>query len=385
MNYPFPANFEPSAIPSPSYVIDTYLLEQNCRLIDRVQQRTGAKVLLALKGFAAFSTFPIVSRYLRGTTASGLIEALLGYETFGGELHVYSPAFQLDEIQHLTRIADTLTFNSTQQWQKFRSIVEKAPRPIHCGLRINPEYSEIATEIYNPCAANSRLGITCEALKAADLSGITGLHFHTLCEQNADTLQRTLQVVEQKFGPWLEQMNWVNFGGGHHITREDYDIDLLCQIISDFKQKFSVDVYLEPGEAVALNTGYLVTTVLDIVHNDMDIAILDTSATAHMPDVLEMPYRPTLIGATEPHVAPHTYRLGGLTCLAGDVIGDYAFPEPLKIGDKLIFTDMSHYTMVKNTTFNGVPLPAIVLFDSESGNLQTVRTFHYSDYRNRLS
>jgi len=361
------------------------LLERNCQRLDEVQKRSGARILLALKGFAAFSTFNVINQYLCGTTASGLTEALLGCETFGGEVHVYSPAFKRAEIEHLSRFATALSFNSLQQWHQFQPVIERAPHRIKCGLRINPEYSEVKTEIYNPCAIGSRLGITRNSLEHADLNGITGLHFHTLCEQNADTLQRTLEVVEKNFGHWIHDMHWINFGGGHHITRPDYDIDLLCQLIIDFKQKYAVDVYLEPGEAIALNTGYLVATVLDIIHNGMDIAILDTSATAHMPDVLEMPYRPAIIGACEPGATAHTYRLGGLTCLAGDVIGDYAFSQPLQIDDKLIFTDMAHYTMVKNTTFNGVPLPAVALFDPNSNTTEIVRTFHYSDYRNRLS
>lgn len=378
-------DFDVQSLPSPSYVIDIGLLEKNCRLLQSIQQHSGCNILLALKGFAAFSTFDIIKQYLKGTTASGLHEALLGYETFGGEVHVYSPAFQKDEIDRLITFADALSFNSVHQWRHYRDTVQAAARNIKCGLRINPEYSEVETEIYNPCARGSRLGITRQQLEGVSLDGITGLHFHTLCEQNADTLERTLQAVEKKFGHLIPKMQWINFGGGHHITRPDYDVDLLCKLIIDFKKRYNVEVYLEPGEAIALNTGYLVATVLDIVHNEVDIAILDTSATAHMPDVLEMPYRPEIIGAGQPQAKPHTYRLGGLTCLAGDVIGDYSFDQPLAIGDKLIFTDMAHYSMVKNTTFNGVPLPSIALYDPQKQSTTVVRRFHYADYRNRLS
>lgn len=376
---------DPSAVPTPAYIVDRSRLEANARLLHSVAERSGAKVLLALKGFAMFAAFPYVNKWLSGTTSSGLNEALLAHETFGGEIHVYSPAFTEPEIRHLCRFSDHLVFNSLTQWQRFRPIIEESGRHIECGLRVNPGYSEVSVELYNPCAPCSRLGILPEQLEGADLSGISGLHFHSLCEQNSDTLARTLEHFERNFGHLIPKMKWINFGGGHHITRMDYDVDLLCNLITRFRTKYNVEVYLEPGEALALGTGVLVSRVRDIVHNKMDIAILDTSATAHMPDVLEMPYRPEIVGAGKPGEKPFTYRLGGPTCLAGDVIGDYSFDQPLQIDQELVFLDMAHYTMVKNTTFNGVPLPGIYLFHPEQSRIETIRTFHYDDYKRRLS
>lgn len=339
---------------------------------------------MALKGFAMFSLFPLIRKYLQGTTASSLDEARLGFEEFGREVHVCAPAYRSDEFKELLGYSDHIVFNSFSQWNRFKPIIQAGKKPIQCGLRVNPEHSEVAVSIYDPCGPGSRLGITRENFKPQDLSGISGLHFHTLCELNADALQRTLPVFENKFGEFLTDMRWVNFGGGHHITRKDYDVELLCRLINDFKTRYPLQVYLEPGEAIALNAGVLVASVLDIIHNQIDIAILDTSAAAHMPDVLEMPYRPEIAGAGKPGDHPHIYRLGGLTCLAGDIIGDYAFPEPLKVGSKLIFQDMAHYTMVKNNTFNGVRLPSIAVADN-AGNIRIVRKFGYEDYRDRLS
>lgn len=387
MSIPAYADWDPKLVPqTPAYIVNTAALEANCRLLNQVQERTGAKILLALKGYAMFSTFPIVSRYLSGTTASGLHEALLGYECFGGETHVYCAAYKEAEIRHLVRFAHSLVFNSPGQWKRFRPLVEAAGRSIDCGLRVNPGYSEVGVEIYNPCAAGSRLGTPAEILKEEDLDGLNGLHFHALCEQGADVLERTLKVFEEKCGKFCHGMKWVNFGGGHHITRPGYDIDLLCRLIDDFQQKYQVQVYLEPGEAIGILTGVLVVEVVDVFENHgVKIAILDTSATCHMPDVLEMPYRPEIVGADLPGKLPHTYRLGGLSCLAGDVIGDYSFAEPLEIGQRLVFLDMAHYTMVKNTTFNGVPLPAIGTYDPVANKVNIVRKFGYSDYRDRLS
>lgn len=378
-------HFDPARVPSPCYVVDLRALEKNCQLLAEVEQRTGCRILLALKGYATFATFPVIKPYLSGVTASGLHEALLGQEFFGGEIHAYAPAFKEPEVAHLVRFCHALSFNSLAQWRRFRPLVENAERPPSCGLRINPEYAEVEVELYNPCAAGSRLGITADALTGEDLSGIEGLHFHTLCEQNADVLERTLAVFEEKFGPLIPQMKWVNFGGGHHITRADYDVDLLCRLVSDFHDKYGVQVYLEPGEAIALGTGVLVGTVLDIVENNGPVAILDVSATAHMPDTLEMPYRAEIAGAGLPGEHSHTIKLGGPTCLAGDIIGDYSFPEPLQPGQRLVFLDMAHYTMVKNTTFNGVPLPAIATWDPQADKIDVVRSFGYRDYRNRLS
>lgn len=375
-------------VPSPCHLLHRGLLEKNLRILKDVQERSGAKILLALKGYAQFSEFKLISQYLAGTTASGINEALLGYEEFGKEVHVYSPAFKDDELDHLLRIADHISFNSPSQWARFKSRVQAAPRKVSCGMRVNPEYAEVEVELYNPCALGSRLGTPRSAVKSpADLDGLEGLHFHTMCQQNSDTLARTIPHFEAKFGEFIPKMKWVNFGGGHHITRADYDIDLLVKTIRDFRAKWGehIQVYLEPGEAIALGTGVLVSTVLDIVNNGREIAILDTSATAHMPDTLEMPYRADILGADHPGVKAHTYRLAATTCLAGDIIGDYSFDRPLKPGDKVVFLDMSHYTMVKNTTFNGVNLPAIATYHPDTDEYRVVRKFGYADYKNKLS
>ena len=378
-------DLELDTLATPCYVCDTGKLKHNLETLAAVHQRSGARILLALKGFAMFSTFPIGRRFLHGTSASSLHEARLGAEEFGGEVHAYAPAYSDTEFPEYLRWADHITFNSFSQWRRFRPLVDRAERRVACGLRVNPEYSEVAVDIYNPCCKSSRLGVTREHFREDELEGLSGLHFHTHSAQNADVLKRTLEVLEAKFSPVLSDMQWVNFGGGQHITRDDYDLGLLCDVITDFRERYRVDVYLEPGEAVALNAGVLVASVLDVVHNEVDIAILDTSATAHMPDVLEMPYRPVIVGAGNPGVHPHTYRLAGLTCLAGDVIGDYSFPKPLEVGAKLVFLDMAHYTMVKNNTFNGVRLPSIALHDSETGEVRVVREFGYEDYKGRLS
>ncbi len=372
------------ALPSPCYVVDERLLIKNLEILQFVQERTHCKILLALKGFSMFSVFPLIGQYLKGITASSLFEARLGYEEMGKEVHIFAPAYREDQFDEILNYCDHIVFNSFHQWNKYKNKVKNYPKKIECGMRINPEYSEIETPIYDPCYANSRLGVTLSNFKADELEGIDGLHFHTMCEQNSDTLARTIKVVDEKFGKYMGQMKWVNFGGGHHITRADYDIETLVRSILFIKEKYEVDVYLEPGEAIALNTGYLVASVLDIVENGMQIAILDTSAACHMPDVLEMPYRPNIINAGMPNEYAHTYRLGGMTCLAGDVIGDYSFKQPLKAGDKLIFCDMAHYTMVKNNTFNGVNLPSIALYNEEEG-IKIIKKFGYDDFKNRLS
>ena len=377
--------------PSPGYVVHLDQLEKNCQLLQTVAERSGAKVLLALKGFACFSAFPLIRKYLNGTTSSGLHEALLAQEYFGSEVHVYSVAYKPEEIKKLSRFAHSLVFNSAHQLHKGLNLLESHRRP-ELGLRVNPEYSEVETELYDPCAPSSRLGTTRPALDRtladlpADLlSQLDGLHFHALCEQDADALEHTAEAFEGKFADLIPGLKWLNFGGGHHITRPGYDIDRLIHVIKRFRERYDVDVYLEPGEAVALHTGVLVVTVLDLIEaGGHQIAILDSSATCHMPDVLEMPYRPSILGAGQPMAHAHTYRLGGMSCLAGDVIGDYSFPQALEIGQRLTFLDMAHYTMVKNTTFNGVPLPAISLY-SETKGLETVRRFAYDDYRMRLS
>jgi len=375
-----------SKLVTPCYVVDEAKLAANLGRLDEVQRRTGCKILLALKGFSMFRTFPQIRKVLQGTAASSLNEARLGFEEFGHEVHVYAPAYRADEFDALLGYAYHLVFNSFSQWHQLKVRVAQSGKSVRCGIRVNPQHSEVKVKLYDPCAPGSRLGVTLDQFEGQDLSGLSGIHFHTLCELNADALERTLCVVEEKFGRYFKGLSWINFGGGHHITRADYDVDRLCRVLQGFRARHPhLEVYLEPGEAIALNTGVLVASVLDIVHNFMDIAILDTSAAAHMPDVLEMPYRPGIEGAGNPGEHPHTYRLGGMTCLAGDVIGDYSFPAPLAIGDKLIFTDMAHYTMVKNNTFNGVGLPSIAIYHPDQDSIEVVRRFGYEDYRNRLS
>jgi carboxynorspermidine decarboxylase len=382
------AKVDLSGVPSPCHVLHRGLLEQNLRILRSVMDRSGAKVLLALKGFAQFSEAKLVAKYLAGTTASGIHEALLGREEFGGEVHAYSPAFKDEEFARLLLVADHVSFNSPSQWKRHQAAALAAGRKVSFGLRVNPEHAEVEVELYNPCARGSRLGTPRSEIKdPTDLDGLEGLHFHTMCQQGADVLQRTVAAFEAKFGEFIPRMKWVNFGGGHHITRPGYDLDLLVKVITDFRARWGqhIQVYLEPGEAIGIGTGVLVGTVLDLVHNGVDIAILDLSATCHMPDTLEMPYRADIVGGDLPGKLAHTYRLGSATCLAGDVIGDYSFAEPLKVGQRLVFLDMSHYTFVKNTTFNGVPLPAIASYDPATGQTQVIRRFGYADYKNRLS
>ena len=373
-----------STLPTPSYLVDQRLLIKNLELLASVKERTECKILLAQKAFSMFSVYPLIAKYLDGVTSSGVMEARLGYEEMGKEVHTYAPAFADHEIDDVIRYSDHIVFNSFHQWNKFKDKVKSSGKQIECGLRLNPKYSEIDTDIYNPCFTGSRLGITPEQFQPDQLDGIDGLHFHTMCEQNSDTLERTLKVVDNTFGSYIKQMKWLNFGGGHHITRPDYDIETLIRCIQFAQDTYGVQVYLEPGEAIALNTGYLVSTVLDTIENGMHLAILDTSAACHMPDVLEMPYRPHIIGAGLPNEKSYTYRLGGPTCLAGDIIGDYSFDAPLKEGDKLVFCDMAHYTMVKNNTFNGMNLPSIALYSQENG-LQIIKQFGYEDFKSRLS
>jgi len=375
-------------VPSPCHVLHRGLLEDNLRILRSVMDRSGAKVLLALKGFAQFSEAKLISKYLAGTTASGIYEAYLGREEFGGEVHAYSPAFKDEEFAQLLRVADHVSFNSPAQWKRYRAAAQAATRKISFGLRVNPEHAEVEVELYNPCARGSRLGTLRSEIKdVSDLEGLEGLHFHTMCQQGADVLQRTVAAFESKFGEFIPHLKWVNFGGGHHITRPGYDLDLLVKVITDFRARWGqhIQVYLEPGEAIGIGTGVLVGTVLDLVHNGVDIAIIDVSATCHMPDTLEMPYRADILDGDLPGKLAHTYRLGSVTCLAGDIIGDYSFAKPLQIGQRLVFMDMSHYTFVKNTTFNGVPLPAIATFDPTIGQTQVIRRFGYADYKNRLS
>ncbi|MCR5260835.1 MAG: carboxynorspermidine decarboxylase [Candidatus Gastranaerophilales bacterium] len=365
---------------TPCYIVSKSKITENLELLKSVADAAGAKILLAQKAFSMYSLYPLISKYLAGTTASGLYEAKLGKEEMGGETHVYSPAYRDDEIDEIIELCDHLVFNSPEQIKKYQERVLKKGKSI--GLRINPECSTQDHAIYDPCAKGSRLGTTAAHLTESDLENVDGLHFHTLCEQNSDALKTTINAVEEKFGKYLYKMKWVNFGGGHHITRQDYDIETLIECINHIKTKYDVQVYLEPGEAVALNAGTLLTEVLEIVENDLKIAILDTSAACHMPDVLEMPYRPPLKTSAMPYEKQYTYRLSSATCLAGDIIGDYSFDEPLKIGQKLEFEDMAIYSMVKNNTFNGMRLPDIVLDDN--GDYLVVRSFGYEDFKGRL-
>lgn len=369
---------------SPCWVIDLVALEANLKLLRGIQDESGCKVLLALKGFATWSTFDLVTKYLSGATSSAPHEARLAREKIGGEVHAYAPAYSEEDMHELLGLCDHIVFNSLSQWTRFRPLIQASPRPVSCGLRLNPEHREVAVELYDPCAPRSRLGVTLANFSAEALAGLEGLHFHTLCELGSDALERTLAVVEQKFGSAFSRIKWINFGGGHHITKPGYDRDRLIRLIKSVRERFGLQVYLEPGEAIAIGTGVLVATVLDIIDNGGPIAILDTSATAHMPDILEMPYRPAVVGGDLPGVNAYTYRLGGLTCLAGDVIGDYSFAEPLQVGQRLNFLDMSHYTMVKTSNFNGVRLPSIALRHAD-GRYELVKRFGYDSYRDRLS
>ncbi len=375
----------PELFTTPSFVVDRVLLRRNLEILESVQERTGAKILLALKGYAMFSSFPLIREYLHGICASSPHEARLGREEFGKEVHSFAAAYSDSDFSELAELSDHIVFNSISQYEKFLPLIKENAGKIEFGLRINPEHRETEVEIYDPCAPFSRLGITEKNFPDVLPEYISGLHMHTLCQQNSDALDRTIKAAEKTFGEIFKKCKWVNFGGGHHITRPDYDTDLLCKTITDFKEKYNVEVYLEPGEAVALNAGFLVSQVLDIIDNGIEIAILDTSAAAHMPDVLEMPYRPHVINSGGPGEFSHTYRLAGLSCLAGDVIGDYSFREPLKTGDRLIFTDMAIYSMVKTNTFNGIKLPDIYYFDSETGEILHKKNFGYEDFRGRLS
>lgn len=388
-------DYDLSGLETPAFVCDLGALERNLALLGRVQREAGCKVLLALKGFALWSVFDHVRAHLAGTTASSVDEARLGREEFGGEVHACAPAYSDTHFDELLGLCDHIVLNSPSQLQhlhpRHQAFVERTGTSVQLGLRVNPEHREVEVELYDPCAPRSRLGTTRAALDRAGLDLqtlvglVSGLHFHNLCELGSDALERTLAAVETKFGDLLPHLRWVNMGGGHHITRPDYDVERLIRIVSEFRRKYEVEVYLEPGEAIGLNTGVLVASVLDVVHNEMDLAVLDISATAHMPDVLEMPYRPTIVGSAKAGELEHTYRLGGLSCLAGDVIGDYSFAQPLKVGDQLVFEDMIHYTMVKTTTFNGVRLPSIALAHPDTGAIEVVRRFGYEDYKGRLS
>ncbi len=368
---------------TPYFLVDEGLLKKNLEVLRQVQQEAGCKILLAQKAFSMFACYPLISQYLAGTTASGLYEARLGREEFPGEVHVFSPAYREEEFQALLGLADHFVFNSPSQLRKYAQRAKEAGKQV--GLRVNPECStQEGHAIYDPCAPGSRLGTTLANFDESLLPLLDGLHFHTLCEQNSDDLETTAHAFEEKFGKYLPRMRWLNLGGGHHITRADYDIPRLVRVVKHFREKYGLEVYLEPGEAVVLNAGFLVSTVLEIVHNGMDIAILDTSAACHMPDVLEMPYRPPVKDSGKAGEKPYTYRLTGPTCLAGDVIGDYSFDHPLAEGSQIVLEDMALYTMVKTNTFNGMPLPAIVL-RHEDGTVDVVKEFGYEDFKSRLS
>jgi len=369
---------------TPVYICEEKLLEKNLKLLDYVQKQSGAKIILALKGFAMHSTFPLVKKYLKGCTASGLHEAKLAHEYFKGEVHTYSPAFKDTDIEEIAKISDYIVFNSSSQLIKYKDIVKNINPTISISLRINPEVSFSPKEIYNPCGLYSRLGVTIENFDESAMQYIDGLNFHALCEQNVDALEEVLFKFEANFSKYFKNLKYINFGGGHHITKQGYDVDKLIQIIKIFRDKYSVEVYLELGEAVAWESGILVSSVLDIVDNGRKIAILDTSAEAHMPDTLSMPYRADVRDAGKANIKAHTYRLAGNTCLAGDIIGDYSFDKPLKVGDKIIFEDMAIYTMVKNTAFNGIKLPDIVI-KRKNGDIFKAREFHFEDFKNRLS
>ena len=370
-------------LPSPCWLLDEKLLLNNLKLLKNIKERSGAKVLLALKGYALSKSFDLIKEYLDGCCASGLHEAKLAHDIFGREVHTYSPAFKDDELEQIAKISQHLVFNSPSQFHKYAKKAKFTNSNISLGLRVNPEYSASPKEIYNPCGLHSRLGTTLKNFDESILNTCDGLHFHALCEQDSNALESVLKNFENKFGEYIAQMKWINFGGGHHITKKGYDVEKLIKLIKEFKQKYSVEVYLEPGEAVGWETGILIATVLDIVHNGIDIAILDTSAEAHMPDTILRPYRADVRNAGEINTKKFNYQLAGNTCLAGDIIGDYSFDEPLKIGDKIIFEDQMHYTMVKATTFNGIKLPTIAI-KKENGNIEIVKEFGYEEFKGRL-
>jgi carboxynorspermidine decarboxylase len=369
------------SIPTPFYYVDEQLLIKNLELLRSVINKTGCRILLAQKAFSMFSLYPLIGKYLHGTTASGLFEAKLGREEMGGETHIFSPAYKKEDFDEILSVCGHIIFNSFNQWQMFKDKALTAKR--ECGIRLNPECSTGSHAIYDPCSPGSRLGVTKKNFRPELLDGISGFHFHTLCEQNADALNTTLKAVESGFGQWLHGMKWLNIGGGHHITRPDYDINLLISCINGLREKYKLDVYIEPGEAVVLNTGFFTASVLEVVENGIPTAILDASAACHMPDVLEMPYRPEITGAGMPGEKPYLYRLGGCTCLAGDIFGDYSFGKPLEPGQRLTFCDMAHYSMVKNNTFNGMPLPSIAV-KKASGEYAVVKKFCYGDFKGRL-
>lgn len=373
-------------IPSPCYVIEESLLRRNLTLIKDVKERAGIEIIMALKAFAMWKVFPIVREYIPYATASSVYEARLVYEELGTPAHTYSPAYTEADFPHLLKCSSHITFNSLSQFERFYPMVVADGRRISCGLRINPEYSDVATDLYNPCAPGSRMGITSDKLPDQLPEGVEGLHFHTLCESSAQDLANTLQAVEQRFGRWLSQVRWLNMGGGHLMTRKGYDIDFLLRLLNEFKAKYPhLQIIMEPGSAFFWQTGFLRTTVVDLVENNgVETAVIDASFTCHMPDCLEMPYKPAVRHATDAAPGKPTYRIGGCSCLSGDFMGDWSFDRPLHIGDPLIFEDMIHYTTVKTTMFNGIQHPSLAIL-REDGTLDMLRAFTYEDYKSRMS
>lgn len=373
-------------IPSACFVLEETRLRRNLEIMQQVQQASGVKIILALKGFSMFSVFPMVRQYLQGTTASSLNEARLGYEEFNHEVHAYCPAYFNNEFEEMMEYCNHLTFNSLNQWNKFKGRIQEYPKEISCGLRINPEYAEVETDLYNPCAVGTRLGISIEHLGDTLPEGIEGIHFHTLCESDSYALERTLRVIEDRFAPLLYQAKWLNWGGGHLITRTGYDLDHLIELVKEFRAKYQVEIIMEPGSAVAWETGYLIATVEDIFDSKgINAAVLDISISAHMPDCIEMPYKPQVLGATDAVPGKPTYRLGGLSCLAGDFVGDYSFEQPLRVGDRIVFNDMMHYTMVKTTFFNGVRHPAIGIWREDNTFELVAQPGGYQAFKGKLS
>jgi len=379
------------SIATPSYVINKKNLEKNMQIFKYIIDNTNAKILLSQKAFSNYFLYPFMGNYLSGTSSSGLYEARLGYEEMKDrEVHVCSPAYTENEISELVEICDHIVFNTPIQWLKYKKIISNSKKEIHCGIRINPEYSEIKNPLYDPCSRYSRLGSTIlqlmqydeELFENEDGNNIDGIHFHTLCEHSLDTLERTLSVIENKFDKYLKKIKWINMGGGHYITKSNYDIQGLINLLNSFEKKYNLQIYLEPGEAIALNCGYLICTVLEIMNNEMNIAIVDTSATCHMPNIIEVPFQPSIENAGLLNEKKYNYRIGGISCLAGDIIGDYSFDYKLNTGDKLILDDMIVYSMVKNNTFNGVPLPSIAIEDD--GGTKIIKSFDYHDFKTRL-
>ena len=366
-------------IPTPSYVVHKEELEKNLEILAKLQEDTGAKVLLAQKCFSMYYYYPLIAKYLTGTASSGLYEARLSKEYFKKENHTYSPAFKEEDFDEVLKYSDHIVFNSFNQLKKFGEKAKTYGKSV--GLRLNPEKSTQNNPLYDPASPNSRLGVPIGEFVSEETDILDGFHFHTLCEQDADDLEITVNAVEKNFGVYLKGKKWLNLGGGHHITREGYNIELLKRIIKNLQDKYNLEIYLEPGEAIALNAGFLVTEVLE-ANEKRQVAIVDTSAACHMPDVLEMPYRPFIINSYPAKEKPYNYKIGGPTCLAGDVIGEYSFDAPLKEGDRLVFTDMAIYSMVKNNTFNGMPLPSIIAFDGK--NWKIVNKFSYEDFKMRL-